>query len=179
MGLIDTLPGQFNPLDSYGARPTIDLSHHKIHEGLHWTANAYQAGASAVNVLITAPSDIHYHFIAQVALTGPGTVTWIRGANHDATVTTVIVSNNNNEDSENTSTLVIQKGGVYSASGATVLETWLVGSATGNAGQPLNIGGGGSHAQEWELGYSTVHTIRVLPSASCETVIRSYYYRKE
>ena len=147
MGLQDSLPGQFNPLDSYGARPTMDLSHHKIHQGLHWTASTYQAGASVVSVLITAPSDVHYHFIAEIATTGPGTATWIRGANHTATGATSITSNNNNEDSTNISTLVLQKGGVYSATGATVLETFVIGSSTGNAGRPINLGGGGSHAQ--------------------------------
>lgn len=60
-----------------------------------------------------------------------------------------------------------------------LLETWLVGSSTGNAGQPIQLGGGDNHAHEWELGYDSIHLLRIVPGTSCESVIRQYYYRKE
>ena len=163
---------------SYQARTTIDLSHEKIHQGLHWTACAYQTGASAMNVLITSPSDVHYHLIAEVDVTGPATVTWNRAPGFDATGSTTIVSYGNNEDNTTASSLIIQRGGAYTSSG-TMLETWLIGNSSGNSGQPILVGGGSSHGQEWELGYDSIHLLRVVPSASCESVIRCYYYRKE
>jgi len=171
------------PIDEdFDCRPTIEISHEQIHKGLHWSTSSYQTGTTAMNVLITAPSagtGIHYHFTAEISMTGPGTVTWSKTPNYDATGSTVITANNNNEDhaASNLSTLTHTLGGVWTSSG-TLLTTWLVGSSTGNAGQPLNLGGGGSHTHEWELGYSSVHLIRATFAGSCESAIRMYYYRQ-
>jgi len=87
------------PIDSeYEARITIDVVHERIHKGLHWSTSTYQTGASAVNVLVTAPANAgvgHYHFIAAIASTGPGTLTWSKSPGYDATGGSVITANNN------------------------------------------------------------------------------------
>jgi len=169
------------PIDAeHNARITIDTVHEKIHKGIHWNTSCYQAGSSAMDVLVTAPANAgvgHYHFIAQIATTGPGTATWSKSPNYDATGGTVLTAYNNNEDSSNVSTLVHVKGGSYTSSG-TILSTFLIGNTTGSAGLPIRVGGADGHNQEWELGYSSVHLIRFVPSASYESVIRTYFYRK-
>ncbi len=163
-------------LDSTGAIPMIDIANTEVHQGLHWTASGYQAGASAVNVLITAPATLVYHLIAEVDVTGPATMTWCKDPDATATDSTAIIAYNNNENSENTSLLQHVIGGTYTSSG-TVMETWLVGSATGNPGQPMLLGGNCGLGREWTLGYSSVHLLRIVPTASCETAVRIFYYR--
>ncbi len=167
----------FMPVDEYGNRPTATAPHVKIHQGLHWTAVAYQTGASAMNVIITAPSDIHYHFIALIQFNVAGSILWTKTPGVTLTAASTIISYNNNEDSPNASTLVIQSGATYVSSG-TILDRFIVGSATG-PGTNMIVGGDAAHDEEWELGYSSVHLIRVVPVASCETAITSTYYRKE
>jgi hypothetical protein len=170
------------PMDSdFNARTTIDITHSHIHAGLMWSTSAYQTGVTQMNVVITAPSagsTIHYHFIAEIATTGPGNVTFSKTPNLDATGSTVITAYNNNEDraASNLSTLTHKLGGIWASSG-TILTTWLIGSTTGSD-HPIRVGGSEAHSNEWELGYDSVHLIRFVPTASCESVIRTYFYRK-
>ena len=161
-------------LDSSGAVPMIDIANTEVHLGLHWTAATTQAGGSAVNVLITAPATLIYHFVAEVDVTGAAALVW--SVNPNASGGSAITSFNNNENSSNTSLLTHTLAPTYVSSG-TIIETWYVGSATGNAGQPMILGGSSGLGREWTLGLSSVHLLRVEPAASCQTSIRMYYYR--
>jgi hypothetical protein len=164
------------PVDSTtGARIGIDIADTEILQGLHFTASGYQDGASAVNVLITAPALLTYHFVAEVDADGPGILTWCKNPNATATDSTVIVAYNNNEDSTNVSTLTHVLHGTYTSSG-TVMETWVVGGITGTGGN-IKVGGAVSLGRQWRLGLSSVHLLRFVPTATCQTAIHMYYYR--
>ena len=177
MGLFEAEPDTYLPRNE-GGLIAIDYVHAKIHQGLHFTATTYHSDATATNIIVTAPATGVYHFVAEVVTNGPAAVYWSRTPDIDATGSSIITAYNNDEASENTSTLTHKLGGVYASSG-TLLNRWLIGSATGNPGQPVNLGGGASHSHEWELLASSTHLLRVVKGASCETVIRLSYYREE
>ena len=177
MGLFEAEPDTYLPRNE-GGLIAIDYVHAKIHQGLNFTANTYHSDATATNIIVTAPATGQYHFAAFIDTTGPAAVYWCRTPNIDATGATVITAYNNNENSTNTSTLTHKLGGAWVSNG-TVLNRWLIGATTGNPGTPTRLGGGSSHEHEWELLASSTHLIRVVKTASCETVIRLYYYREE
>jgi len=161
------------------AIPTIDYQHQMVHEGHHFTASQYisLAAASAVNVLITAPTTDEYHFTAEIAVDAVAVVTWSMTPGYDATGSTAISSYNNNENSSETSALTHRYGGIYASSGA-LLETWLAGSSSGNTGQRITMGGALGQRHEWILLPSSIHLLRVVAgAATCQTVVRMYYYK--
>lgn len=170
------------PIDgTSGARECIDAVHTKIHQGLHFTASQYLslAAASAMNVLITAPATGEYHFVAEVVTDAVATVTFSKDPNATASGATAIAAYNNNEKSTNTSTLTHVYGGAYTSSG-TVLETFLMGSSSGNGANKASIGETVGGRNEWNLATSSTHLIRVVAgAATCQTVVRMYYYREE
>lgn len=158
--------------------PIIDYQHKKVHEGEHFTASKYisLAPASAVNVLITAPATGEYHFTAEIAVDAVAIVTWSKTPGYDASGSTVISSYNNNENSVNTSGIVHRYGGIYVSSG-TLLETWLAGASSGNPGQRITMGGALGQRHEWILAPESTHLLRVVAgAATCQTVVRMYYY---
>lgn len=170
----------FFPVAEGGVRPTIDIVHQKIHDGLHFTASfpITLAAASAVNVLITAPADGIYHFTASVETDAAATITFSKAPNATASGASAITAYNNNENSANVNTLAHVYGGVYTSSG-TVLLTSYVGAATGNPGNPFTIGGNAQGRNEDEFAPSSVHLIRVVAgAATCRTVINTYMYRE-
>jgi hypothetical protein len=172
--------GRFLPTDELGGLIAIDAVHHMIHMGLHFTAsqNNTLAASSALNVLITAPASPQYHFMAEVDVDAPATITFSKAPNATATGSTAIVAYNNNEDSANTSTLTHVWGGVYTSSG-TVLTTYVIGSVSGVGANKTTIGGNAGGRAEIDLGVSSVHLLRVLPgAATCVTTVRMYYYRE-
>lgn len=168
------------PQDPLGHPIAIDHVHAMGHDGLNFTTSQYVslAAASALNVLITAPASPHYHFISEVITDAVATVTFSKDPNATATGGTAITAYNNNENSSNTSTLAHIYGGIYTSSG-TVLETFLMGSASGNGANRIVVGGSAAGRQEWEFASNSVHLIRVVAgTATCQTVVRTYFYRE-
>ena len=76
---------------------TIGFNHKKIHEGLHFSTSYYEkiGAASAINILITAPSTGNYNFTAEIDTDGPGIFTFSRDPNATATGSSVITPFNN------------------------------------------------------------------------------------
>jgi hypothetical protein len=163
------------------AIPVVGSIYKKVYEGLHFTANQALtlAAASAMNVLITAPATGQYHFISEVITDAVATITFSKAPNATATGSTAIVSYNNNENSANTSTLVHTYQGTYTSSG-TVLETYLMAASGGNGTNTITIGGNSPSKVEWVIAPSSTHLIRIVAgSATCQTVVKMFYYREE
>lgn len=173
--------GSFMPTDALsGARSTIDEVHERIHEGLHFTASQYLslAAASAMNVLITTPATGKYHFISEVVTDAVATITFSKNPNATASGATAITAYNNNENSSNVSTLTHVYEGAYTSSGS-IMETFLAGSSSGNGANKATIGETIGGRNEWILAPSTNYLIRtVAGAATCQTVVRMYYYRE-
>ena len=176
MGLIDSYPDTYLPRDGeLGYLETIAAVHASIHAGRHFTAVGYQTGASAVNVILTTPATNEYHIVAHINTTGTGSLSWSESPNYDATGETAITAYNNKRDSTQTSSMTHAIGGAYTSSG-TILDRGLIGAV--GLGQTV-VGGADSHVNEWIGNASTSYLVRFVPAASCESVVRLTYYKKD
>lgn len=158
---------------------TIGFNHKKIHEGLHFSTCYYEkiGAASAINILITAPSTTNYNFIAEIDTDGPGIWTFSKNPNATASGATTITAFNNNENSSNISTLTHTVGGTYTSSG-TILVTHVIGNSSGLGANSIIMGG--ENMIEIELAPSSVHLLRfVADASSCRTSILTHFHKEE
>ncbi len=180
---IDRLIAQL-PLDDDDNSSVIDSVHKKIHDGKHFSTSYYEkiaGAASAVNILITAPSSgsAIYHFVAEFDTDGPGIMTLSKAPNATASGGSVITAYNNDENNTTTlSTLTHVACTDYTSSG-TVLATYVIGGSSGVGASKTIIGGAGNNRFERILGSESVHLIRwVADLASCRTAIRTHFYKE-
>lgn len=174
MGITDSAPGQWLPIDALGARITIDYPHHEIHEGNHFTCSYSKAlsAGSVLSVNITTPTSgtgyIHYIAIVESNLSG----TWVLGETSSVSGGSALDVYNNNRGSTTTSGAVIVGTPTVTTYG-TVIETHVMGSNSG----PSRTGGAAEIRGEYILATDTSYIVYFTANAtSTFSCITSSFY---
>jgi len=151
--------------DGEGYPIFIDIEHHKIHEGDHYTCQEDDQDVDAVKYfLIKAPdTETRIHYIFNIRSSLNGTVEFFR----DPTVTssgTTLTSYNNDENSGNTATLLLWEDPTISATGPIRMLVNVIGSDGLNPNG--SDGGVTSRSMEFILKQGSYYLIAYTPESS-------------
>jgi hypothetical protein len=169
-----------SPLDDSGYLVGIDIIHHEIHEGNHYSTSYYEkiGSGTAINVLITVGTK-SIHMVGEMVSDNPGMATFSKSPNATTTSSTAITCFNNNGNSSKTTDTVFTVGGTYTSSG-TILRTYLFGSSSGTGGNKISMGSTAGEINEAILTPGDKYLIRfVADGASTRTIIRTAFYEQD
>jgi hypothetical protein len=124
--------------DDTGYLVTMDISHHKIHEGNHYFVKGYvEFGATdSIDFVMTTPATGQIHLLFQIEGTGETLVQVYENTAHSDDGTPVTVYNNNRQSSNTTSATV------QSDPTVTGVGTLLASALFGVASNPSKTFGG-------------------------------------
>jgi len=174
MGLLDANAPQWLPIDGVGGRITIDLVHHEIHDGNHYTFSRTKVMDTVTEntVIITTPAAAggSIHIISDAEMTAAGS--WTFSKVPEASAGSTLTAYNNNFISSSTSGTTIQ-GGVIWTSAGTIVETHYIGANNTSSKTGGNVAG----RNEYILSPSTKYGFRVANNAAtCYSVINLFFY---
>ena len=179
MGILDSFPGQWMPVDPIsGNRLIIEPVHGAIHDGVHFTANHNKllGSGSTLSMMITTPATAQnqtIHFVCGVECSKAATWTLSQCS---ASVGSAYTAYNNNLSSSNADPATIVLNPTITTYG-TILETHTIGTS----GNPNSVSGGGvEQRNEWLLAPAKQYLVNVTTyAASSDTVINMPYYYRE
>ena len=158
-----------------GALVDIDIVHHEVHEGEHYTATFAEAiGSGSASVLLfetPGSATATIHFMAVVDTSAAGTL--IFTAIPNATVGTAVYAQNNNQVIGGSSELSITHTGAVTTTG-TILEN----HAPGDGGAGNKIGGESGLRNEWLLNHSARYLLQFTCSAASNVAWNALWYEK-
>jgi len=155
---------------------SIDIVHHEIHEGDHWTNTHYVSvgTATAATVMITTPGTTECHMVVEYEASNSGVLTFSKIP--DVTAGTAIVSQNNNQIIGTSCETAIVHTVTYASSG-TILENHIIGGSNTNK---VKTGDVGSSRIEWVGDNSTEYLVKFdADNAATRFVCNIKFYEVE
>jgi len=171
-------------LDPLGYLVTVDIEHHKIHEGESYAAAVYDSDldSDTLFVFINTPATGEIHFLASITASNTGIASFYETPDvTDSTNMTTVTCYNNNRQSSNTTSATVY----YWLDGSTDLDiaaanlgTLLESARIGSSLNPAKATGGvGEQREEWILKQSGQYLI-IFVADNDNTDVRlqvSYY----
>ncbi len=153
----------------YGYFINVDLEHHKIHEGNHWTCQDLATGLSA-----NTPKYWHYktpdldsvywHFVFELRASNGGILRLYEDPTLSADGTQLACYNNNRNMAAVNPTLTMYKDPTVTALGTKILLQNVLGSSSG-----AGSGGAESREREFVLKKNTSYLVEFTPFANSTT----------
>jgi len=157
-----------------GSLVTIDVLHHEVHEGEHYTATYAEtlaSGSASIILVETAASSVtDIHFIAVLDTSAGGTMLFSEAPG--STVGTTVVAYNNKRESTDTATMTVTRDAAVTTAG-TILETGVLGG-----GASKKTGGASGSRNEWILNHETRYSLEFTSSAATNVAWNLLWYEE-
>jgi len=158
-----------------GGLVVIDVVHHEVHRGDHFTATYAETltSGSASVILLESPGSATatIHILANISTSAGGTLIFSEAPN--ATVGTAVYANNNNLTIAGSSELSITHNGAVTTAG-TVLEN----GALGGVGPSFRLGGDTGLRNEWIFNHSSRYLLQFTSSAATNVAWNLMWYEE-